>query len=138
MKDIILNDDGNNGDHWTHGITTFTCLCVVILMKIYNDSIYHNIVTLLSLLIATIFFFVFYTLASDSIFTSEAQGAVGIILKSPLFYLTVFFCFVASFIVDSSAKALYEMYYPDARSAIRKFAAAKRLPTTEEEDQFYR
>ena len=107
-------------------------------MKIYNDSIYHNIITVLCLLIATIFLFIFYTIASDNNSSSEAHGAVGILLKSPLFYLTVFFCFGASYVVDSGSKALYEIYYPDAREAIRKFAVAKRLPTAEEEAQIYR
>ena len=136
--DLVLSKDGHNGDLWSHGIMTFTCLYAVVLMKIYMDTIYYNIVIWLNLIIGCVLFFVLYTWASNSIESSEAHGAVGMLIASPIYPLTVFFCFGLTLMIEMGIKGMQAIYTPDAREYIRTFAVQKKIPNEEEEGEFQR
>ena len=137
FSDSILLEDGKTADHWSFGLTVFVSLYLVFMVKALMGTRHHNLILIFINTCLVILPFCFCLWAFNRMPESEDYLAFDMLVRSPKFYLTAFFCFGTFYIVELFWQRVYYTCYPEAKEFIRKFAVRKQMLTQEELQEFY-
>ena len=122
----ILLPDGKNTDRWSMSFTMFTCLFTVVTIRIFNWTRWWTCFNFVFYTIFSIFVYIAYVWAAESMELTKEIFFVAQTNKSPLFWLTLFFLGGTFYCIDVAINTIKYTDFKDASDKVRDMIMTKR------------
>ncbi len=100
FQENILNRDADNSDLWSFSVTSFTCVIMIVTLKLMINSKYMTWINLVSIFFLSLGIYFIYVWASNYTGFSLTYMSIPTIWSSAHFYLTVIVCVTFCYIID--------------------------------------
>ncbi len=128
-----LGESGENSDHWAFSVTYFSCIILIVNIRLMVYSRSLNIIHFLGIFLTSVLFFFVYGWVSNYVWYSKTYVSYEEIYASPNFYLAVFFTVGLVAIFDIGWVSVNLNIWPTCHDFLRLLAANRIVTESEKE-----
>ena len=130
----IVCKNGDLSDYFVISNTQFTCIVILVNLRIIIQTDYHTWINWVFLLVISIGLYFFYFWFSSLFFYSKSINVAKVIFKYPTFYLCIFLIVLIEFIFDFGIKSFFILFNDNPINLLKKYVNDNKLKNDEFEN----